>query len=252
MDLCSSGFDLSNLSELSSRDLVSFCADARAGSSQSPALESEKGGVMKAASKLGKRRDSSSEARKSVASLRNHSEAERRRRERINGHFTTLRGFVPPREKMDKATLLAEVIGQVKELKQKATNASKGLLIPMDTDEVSVEPHNNGPEAGRLYFRASLCCKYRPELLSDLRQALDVLHIDIVKAEISTLGFWVKNVFVFTVGKEGKGNDTGACHLASSVHKTLRSVLDKGSGLSEFSPRTSLQSNSKNITAKQQ
>ncbi|KAK7275859.1 hypothetical protein RIF29_16985 [Crotalaria pallida] len=37
---------------------------------------------------------------KALAALKNHSEAERRRRERINGHFATLRGLVPSTEKM--------------------------------------------------------------------------------------------------------------------------------------------------------
>lgn len=34
-------------------------------------------------------------AEKALLALRNHSEAERRRRERINAHLTTLRGLIP-------------------------------------------------------------------------------------------------------------------------------------------------------------
>ena len=44
---------------------------------------------------------------------------------------------------MDKATLLAEVISQVKELKKNAAEVSKGFLIPKDADEVKVEPYND-------------------------------------------------------------------------------------------------------------
>lgn len=35
---------------------------------------------------------------------------------------------------MDRAMLLAEVISQVKELKKKATQATEGLKIPMDSN----------------------------------------------------------------------------------------------------------------------
>lgn len=44
---------------------------------------------------------------------------------------------------MDKATLLAKVISQVKELKKNAVEASNGFLTPMDPDEVKVEPYDD-------------------------------------------------------------------------------------------------------------
>lgn len=39
-------------------------------------------------------------AEKALEALRNHSEAERRRRERINGHLTTLRNLIPGTDKV--------------------------------------------------------------------------------------------------------------------------------------------------------
>jgi hypothetical protein len=45
---------------------------------------------------------------------------------------------------MDKATLLAEVIRQVKELKSNANQASNGYLIPIDGNEVKVESCEKG------------------------------------------------------------------------------------------------------------
>ncbi|GAU14566.1 hypothetical protein TSUD_96300 [Trifolium subterraneum] len=56
-------------------------------------LESGKGKVVKCpvTKRVGK--DDISEA-KALAALKNHSEAEKRRRERINGHLATLRGLV--------------------------------------------------------------------------------------------------------------------------------------------------------------
>lgn len=206
-------------------------------SQHSLVFESEKGELEKCPSttRVGKNEICETKA---LAALKNHSEAERRRRERINGHLATLRGLVPSTEKMDKATLLAEVISQVKELKKNAVEASKGFLIPMDADEVKVEPYDNGGGYESMSYSATICCDFRPEILSDLRQTLDSLPLHLVKAEISTLAGRMKNVFVFTCCK---GNiHIEACQaLANTVHQALCSVLDKASASLEFSPRTS-------------
>lgn len=145
---------------------------------------------------------------------------------------------------MDKATLLAEVISQVKELKKNAAEASRGILIPMDDDEVKVEPYSNESGEGSMScsYKASVCCDYRSELLSDLRQALDGLQIQLMRAEISTLGGRVKNVFVFTCCKK-EHIDIEACQLLpSTVHQALSSVLEKASSSLEYSLGMSLRS----------
>lgn len=153
---------------------------------------------------------------------------------------------------MDKAALLATVISQVKELKKDALESSKGFLIPVDADEVQVEPYDTGAGDGTISVRASVCCEYRSELLSDLREALDSLHLKMVKAEIATLGNRVKNVFVFTSCKE-RSNDADADAdafqlLASTVHQAVSSVLDKASASPEYSPRTTLPSKRRRIS----
>lgn len=60
-------------------------------------LDSEKGELVKAPARVGKKGVSEAKA---LAALKNHSEAERRRRERINAHLSTLRGLVPCTEKV--------------------------------------------------------------------------------------------------------------------------------------------------------
>ncbi|KGN65644.1 putative transcription factor bHLH107 [Cucumis sativus] len=204
--------------------------------SQSLVLNGEKGELVKAPIQASKKRVSEEKA---LAALKNHSEAERRRRERINSHLSTLRGLVPCPLKRDKATLLAEVVRQVKELKKKAAEVSNGVFVPMDTDEVNVEPCGVGAN-GDMSFKATLCCEYRPELLSDLKQTLDSLHLKLVKAEISTLGNRVKNIFIFTSAIADNGDHPEASrHLASSVHQAISFVLEKASS-PEYSPRTTL------------
>ncbi|KAF4392603.1 hypothetical protein F8388_012570 [Cannabis sativa] len=234
------GSDYSSLFDPLSHTAAGFNGIFKGGSvPHSLVLDSKRGELVKAPARVGKK--GLSEA-KALAALKNHSEAERRRRERINAHLATLRDLVPSNEKMDKATLLAEVIRQVKQLKKNAAEASKGLLIPADDDEVQVQrfDDDNGAGNGNVLFKACVCCSYRPELLSDLRQALKGLPLQMIRTEISTLGDRLNISFVFACSK-GKSNDAETCRtLVSSVHETLSSVLDKASALAEYSPRTTL------------
>ncbi|MBA0840226.1 hypothetical protein Goarm_002825 [Gossypium armourianum] len=138
---------------------------------------------------------------------------------------------------MDKATLLGEVVRQVKELKKAATEASKGVLVPVGDDEVIVETCND-EATGTYCFKASICCDYRPQLLTDLRQALDALPIKMVKAEISTLGSRLRKDFVFTSCRTTANGDDAESrqYLACSVRRALNSVLEKASISPEYLP----------------
>lgn len=66
--------------------------------SHSLVLDSEKGELVKAPARVGKKGVSEAKA---LAALKSHSEAERRRRERINAHLTTLRSLVPCTDKVN-------------------------------------------------------------------------------------------------------------------------------------------------------
>src|ERR1051325_7948485 len=134
---------------------------------------------------------------------------------------------------MDKATLLAKVISQVKELKKNAMEASKCFLIPMETDEVKVEPYDTKLEYGCMSYMATICCDYQPEILSDLKTTLDALQLQLVKSEMATLERRMKNVFVFTCCKGDNHSNivnVEECQsIATVVHKALGSVLEKAS-----------------------
>jgi len=129
---------------------------------------------------------------------------------------------------MDKASLLGEVIRHLKELKRNAAQACEGLMIPKDNDEISVEEQEGGLNGFPYSIRASLCCEYKPGLLSDIRQALDSLHLMITRADIATLEGRMKNVFVIISCKEHNFEDASYRQfLAGSVHQALRSVLNR-------------------------
>ncbi|KAK6157565.1 hypothetical protein DH2020_011813 [Rehmannia glutinosa] len=183
-------------------------------------------------------------ADKALIALRNHSEAERRRRERINAHLSTLRTLIPGTNKMDKAALLGEVINQVKELRRSVTEATNGTLVPTDIDEVKVEEHEDHLNDGTSFsIRASLCCDFKHEILSDLRQAVEALPLKAVRAEIATLGSRMLNVFVFS-GEDGEGGQI----LVNSVREALRSVLDKFYASEEFSSRNAMASKRRRVS----
>ncbi|XP_074591207.1 transcription factor bHLH30-like [Curcuma longa] len=137
---------------------------------------------------------------KALAATRNHSEAERRRRERINGHLAKLRSMLPNTTKTDKASLLAEVIQHVKELKRQTSEIAEESPLPTEADEIAVE--SACEEEGSHVVRASLCCDDRPDLLPDLIGALKALRLRVLKAEITTVGGRVKNALLISHADE--------------------------------------------------
>ncbi|TVU05756.1 hypothetical protein EJB05_48938, partial [Eragrostis curvula] len=162
---------------------------------------------------------------KALAASRSHSEAERRRRQRINGHLAKLRSLLPNTTKTDKASLLAEVIEHVKELKRQTSvvldcrdgeapatqQQQQLLLLPTESDELAVEAAEDGE--GRLVVRASLCCEDRAGLIPDIARALAALRLRARRAEIATLGGRVRNVLLITADEEddeeGQAGDEG-------------------------------------------
>ncbi|CAO2191542.1 unnamed protein product [Urochloa humidicola] len=163
---------------------------------------------------------------KALAASRSHSEAERRRRQRINSHLARLRSLLPNTTKTDKASLLAEVIEHVKELKRQTSAvlgaagegeeasasaaARRHMLLPTESDELAVEAGED--DEGRLLVRASLCCEDRAGLIPDIARALAALRLRARRAKIATLGGRVRNVLLITTAsddeeEEGRSGD---------------------------------------------
>lgn len=167
---------------------------------------------------------------KALAASKSHSEAERRRRERINNHLAKLRSLLPSTTKTDKASLLAEVIQHVKELKRQTSIIAEQSPVPTEIDELTVD--NASDKDGKFVIRASLCCEDRSDLLPDLIKTLKALRLKTLKAEITTLGGRVKNVLFITSEDLLNGNDDQEMvnYSISTIQEALKQVMEKTNG----------------------
>ncbi|XP_061990998.1 transcription factor bHLH30 [Rosa rugosa] len=167
---------------------------------------------------------------KALAASKSHSEAERRRRERINNHLAKLRSLLPSTTKTDKASLLAEVIQHVKELKRQTSVIAETSPVPTETDELIVDDASD--EEGKFVIKASLCCEDRSDLLPDLIKTLKALRLRTLKAEITTLGGRVKNVLFITGEEDSSSSEEQQQqqYCISSIQEALKAVMEKSGG----------------------
>ncbi|CAN6331533.1 unnamed protein product [Urochloa humidicola] len=133
--------------------------------------------------------------------LKVHSEAERRRRERINAHLAALRRMIPDARQMDKATLLARVVHQLKDLKRKASDTTQPLPIPAEANAITVDCYTGAAAAGygrppAYIIRASVSCDDRPGLMADLAGAFRGLRLRPLRADVTSLGGRARCEFV--------------------------------------------------------
>lgn len=143
--------------------------------------------------------------------------------------------------------MLAAVINHVKKLKENAAESSRGYTIPSDADEVRVEVERSATSCTCIVtVKASLCCEDRPEILVDLKQALQSLHVKIISAEISTLYGRVKNVLVMAA--EGNSGTVDRHLFVASVHQALKSILDKVNSQVDLLPRASFSNKRRRIS----
>nr|WIE96122.1 basic helix-loop-helix transcription factor [Loropetalum chinense var. rubrum] len=183
---------------------------------------------------------------RALAALKNHKEAEKRRRARINSHLDKLRSLLPCNSKVlslslslslhiytrarahmlsatDKASLLAKVVERVKELKQQTSELMELDTFPVETDEITVYSATEFPHEGQLIFKASLCCEDRSDLLPDLIEILKSLHLKTLRAEMSTLGGRVRSILIVAGDKE---------HSIEAVHflqNALKGLIERSS-----------------------
>ncbi|KAK1386564.1 transcription factor bHLH106 [Heracleum sosnowskyi] len=169
--------------------------------------------------------ETSAEA-KSAAASNNHKEAEKRRRQRINSHLDTLRTLLPCNSKTDKASLLAKVVEQVKELKQQSSHIMQlESSFPSDTDDVIVVTDfffSNNHQS--LVIKASFCCDDRSDLISELIQTLKSLRLSPLKAEMVTFGGRTRNVLILATDEIDEKNE-----VVEFLREELRSLVHRSS-----------------------
>ncbi|XP_048331091.2 transcription factor bHLH30 [Ziziphus jujuba] len=184
------------------------------------------------------------EAARSVEACKSHKEAERRRRQRINAHLSTLRALLPNTTKTDKASLLAEVVHHVKELRKQAADVAlhdRYLICGKETTGTELEPKpwpfpGESDEATLSYcdagfVKATLCCEDRPGLNGDLMRAIRSVRATMVRAEMTTVGGRAKNVVVLEWAS-GSGQDE-----VRTLKRALKAVVENrvsGSGLGQM------------------
>ncbi|KAL8539251.1 hypothetical protein ACS0TY_001033 [Phlomoides rotata] len=177
---------------------------------------------------------------RTATASRSHSEAEKRRRDRINTQLATLRKLIPKSEKMDKAALLGHVVDHVKEESKKAKEVGKLCTIPTEIDEVIIDQYLNEEESPsaseNMYMKASICCDDRPGFLSELNSALKGVGVTLVEADISSLGGRMKTSFVVCA----KENNSCSNSLKNSLKLALSRIVIS-SGPSGYSARSKRQ-----------
>ncbi|KAK8956434.1 Transcription factor bHLH51 [Platanthera guangdongensis] len=109
---------------------------------------------------------------------------------------------------MDKASVLARVIEQVRALDQNAANISKTNTIPSSMNRVIVECENgrrsnfSSSVDEEVRIKATLFCDEQPDLISDLMEAFDRLKLTAIRAELTSLGGRSHNTFTLCI-KDG-------------------------------------------------
>lgn len=132
----------------------------------------------------------------------------------------------------DKASLLAEVIQHVKELKRQTSLIAETSPVPTESDELTVDTTD---EDGKFVIKASLCCEDRSDLLPDLIKTLKALRLRTLKAELTTLGGRVKNVLFITGDEDSSSSGEQSMqqqqeYCINSIQEALKAVMEKNGG----------------------
>ena len=127
---------------------------------------------------------------------------------------------------MDKATLLARVVCQLKDLKRKAAETTPPLPIPAEANGITVNCHMGGAAAGygrpAAYIKASLSCDDRPGLHADLAAAFRAMRLRPLRADVAALGGRAQCDFLLC-----RGEDEGVVTSAGGGGRVLR-ALEEG------------------------
>ncbi|KAI3877044.1 hypothetical protein MKX03_004181 [Papaver bracteatum] len=179
------------------------------------------------------------------SSSTSHSLAEKRRRQRINSHLSSLKRLIPHSDqKMDKGSLLGYVVDHLKELERNLLDEiiqQESAVIPSESDQVIVDQvtastttgtstNNNINDNGNgnsdsknkeIYLKATVSCEDRPELFMDLIEALKGLKmLRTIRTDVVTLGETSSNIIGLNSLKQSLRSVLGRVITPSSSHWT--------------------------------
>ncbi|VVB03734.1 unnamed protein product [Arabis nemorensis] len=138
-----------------------------------------------------------------------HSDAERRRRSRINSQFATLRTILPNLVKHDKASVLGETIRHFNELKKMVKDIP---TTPALEDNLRLG-HCNNKDMARVVFS----CSDREGLMTEVAESMKAMNAKAVRVEIMTVGGRTKcALFV-----QGVNGNEGLIRLKKSLKHVL-------------------------------
>ncbi|KAG5593486.1 hypothetical protein H5410_044000 [Solanum commersonii] len=112
--------------EMNTKEIIMGNKSSDSGNSD---YDNESSAINKDANSPKKRGRKSSSSSTERATAKNHVEAERQRREKLNHRFYALRSVVPNVSKMDKASLLADAVTYINELKAKVEELESSKII---------------------------------------------------------------------------------------------------------------------------
>lgn len=132
---------------------------------------------------------------------------------------------------MDKATLLARVVCQLKDLKRKAAAGrnqtdTAQVPIPAEANGVTVDGYTGAADVGHgrpaTYIRASVSCDDRPGLLADLAAALRGLGLRPLRADLASLGGRARCEFLLL---REEGDAASGSRVKALVEEGVRQAL---------------------------
>ncbi|KAI3736541.1 hypothetical protein L2E82_26381 [Cichorium intybus] len=163
-----------------------------------------------------------------------HAFSERKRRKRINCHYDSLRQLFPRLLKSDKASVLAETVRRLKELKKMVADiapshgdgerypgngSGRSFFIPGENDEMIV---SYVASSNKTAVRAIVCCEDRPSLNQDLTEAIHSVRGKAVKAEMATVGGRTKAEVVVEWPECGGGREEDV----GLLRRALKAVVE--------------------------
>lgn len=152
--------------------------------------------------------------------------SERRRRKKLNERLYSLRAIVPKISKMDKASIVADAISYVRDLKKQVEDMQNDILTLKSNSDTSPEgppnylddgmamlggcgPSKRIPEHKILELEVSkmeeqtyhlrIHCKKEPGVLVQLTRALEALDFEIVNANLTSVSNHILNTIVVKV-----------------------------------------------------